>query len=285
MSALLLFQISPKQWARMDDQLREQAIKAGALPPYKVEKLKKAKARQKQRHIASCNPPAAHLMGRRSGIEMPTEQSHCEALKDDLRWVHAARGEGPIEAAAGVIPKSAAAYAKYDPRNYCADTPTQQQFILRTDKGQAPVIPPDWVIGSGLVGRLLVRAYLTDGTFGRCFVVQRLSGDQNDTVVEEPSTALSAQSGDLVVKIMRPAAKHGQYVGDASIEAEYLQLLMDQQDCPESVVKYFGSFSLSDPIQSDRVFRALLFEHCGASLYEFWQQSAQKQPFHQDDTR
>ena len=33
--------ISAKQWARLDDRLRETAVKAGALPPYKVDKRKK----------------------------------------------------------------------------------------------------------------------------------------------------------------------------------------------------------------------------------------------------
>jgi hypothetical protein len=38
--------ISEKQWARLDDTLRERVVKAGGLPPYKVERKKKQRAKQ-----------------------------------------------------------------------------------------------------------------------------------------------------------------------------------------------------------------------------------------------
>ena len=37
--------ISEKRWARLDDTLREKAVKAGALPPYRVERQKKQRAK------------------------------------------------------------------------------------------------------------------------------------------------------------------------------------------------------------------------------------------------
>jgi hypothetical protein len=43
--------ISAKQWARLDDRLREKVVKAGGIPPYKVGKKKKARA--KQQHEAA----------------------------------------------------------------------------------------------------------------------------------------------------------------------------------------------------------------------------------------
>ena len=41
--------ISAKQWARLDDRLREKVVKADGIPPYKVEKKKKARQRKHAR--------------------------------------------------------------------------------------------------------------------------------------------------------------------------------------------------------------------------------------------
>jgi len=82
---------------------------------------------------------------------------------------------------------------------------------------------------------------------------------------------------------MRPIAKQNQYFGDAEIEASYLSSLMSDSGCPASIVKFFGSVRLPDPLNSQRQFHALIFEECGASLHAFWQDYAKRHAWHSDD--
>ena len=110
--------------------------------------------------------------------------------------------------------------------------------------------------------------YLTDGTFGRCFTVA--DGQEH-----------------FVAKIMRAAAKHHQYIGDAKIEAAYLAKLMSAAGCPQSIVTFYRSIIIPDPCNDAKTFHALIFEECACSLHEFWQRNYQPRrvTWHIDDIR
>eukprot|EP00746_Dinoflagellata_sp_MGD_P000779 gnl/MRDRNA2_/MRDRNA2_101413_c0_seq1.p1 gnl/MRDRNA2_/MRDRNA2_101413_c0~~gnl/MRDRNA2_/MRDRNA2_101413_c0_seq1.p1 ORF type:complete len:428 (-),score=73.45 gnl/MRDRNA2_/MRDRNA2_101413_c0_seq1:65-1348(-) len=159
----------------------------------------------------------------------------------------------------------------YDPANYPPSVPKTQEFIFDTPKWQAPSVPNGFKISNGL----RLDSYLTDGTFGRCFSV---------SAAPECDEYRKAKGG-LVAKIMRPIAKQNQYFGDAEIEAKYLSTLMSQEQCPASIVTFFGSVVFPDPLNAQKQFHALIFEACAASLHAFWQDHARKQSWHPDDIR
>ncbi|CAK0877515.1 unnamed protein product [Prorocentrum cordatum] len=159
----------------------------------------------------------------------------------------------------------------YDPANYPASTPTTQEFVFGTSKWQSPSVP----IGFTISDDLKLDAYITDGTFGRCFHVSTLPASGKWPKAKE----------GLVAKIMRPIAKHNQYIGDATIEACYLTQLMSHESCPSSIVKFYGSVIFPDPQNADKRFHALIFEACAASLHAFWQDYARRQSWHNDDIR
>ena len=165
----------------------------------------------------------------------------------------------------------APARRNYDPANYPASIPTTQEFVFGTPKWQSPSVPSGFTISDDLK----LDAYLTDGTFGRCFKVSVLPGSDKWVRAKE----------GLVAKIMRPTAKHNQYIGDAEIEAGYLTKLMSHESCPSSIVKFYGSVVFPDPLNADKRFHALIFEACDASLHAFWQDYARRRSWHNDDVR
>lgn len=166
----------------------------------------------------------------------------------------------------------APARRNYDPANYPASTPTTQEFVFGTSKWQPPSVPNG---GFLISDDLKLDAYLTDGTFGRCFSVSAVPG----------SNKWAKAKDGIVAKIMRPIAKHNQYIGDAEIEACYLTKLMSHESCPSSIVTFYGSLVFPDPLNAEKRFHALLFEACAASLHAFWQDYARRQRWHNDDIR